>query len=191
MRQNHSDCLPSLQVGLALLLMCCGLELEYVWLIFVILPVPHSLQGPASDGEQVGRGLPPILSYGQEHCFLSGDLLIQLVLGSEILRTGLSGTQSTSVLCPDQNRGQPLGREDRLATSPSWACGSYDILPHPQLRTEDPTSLNLKWEQERREVLLFLVQMKLALKENRHHISEAPSFTFPHVDLLCQGPCSS
>lgn len=67
MRQNHSDCLPSLQVGLALLLMCCGLELEYVWLIFVILPVPHSLQGRASDGEQVGRGLPPILFYGQEH----------------------------------------------------------------------------------------------------------------------------
>lgn len=28
---------------------------------------------------------------------------------------------------------------------------------------------------------LGFIQMKLALKENRHHISEAPSFTFSHV----------
>ncbi|KAK1340738.1 hypothetical protein QTO34_017130 [Cnephaeus nilssonii] len=43
------------KVGLALLLMCCGLELEYVWLIFVILPVPHSLQGRLQMGNRPNK----------------------------------------------------------------------------------------------------------------------------------------
>lgn len=88
--QKHSDSLPYLQVGLALLLMCCGLELKYVWLRFVILPVCQApfLAGSSFRWETCGKGASShSLLWSGALGFLSGDLLIQLVPGSEIFCT--------------------------------------------------------------------------------------------------------
>lgn len=115
---------PSCWLGSASYVLWPGtLNMSGSSLSFYLRPIPcrSSFRWETGGERASSRSLPRLGALG----FLSGDL-IQLVI--EILHTGLPGPQSTSVLCPDQNRGQPPGREDRLATSPSWARGSYDIL---------------------------------------------------------------